>query len=83
MLTKLVVKRDLRERGRDLEGVLHQYIKFVKPSFDEYILPVSKSNMHLSITNRLPSANDCHLFLAVFSSFDFDHFFFRARKMLT
>jgi len=36
------ILRDIEERGRDLKGVLHQYQKFVKPSFDEYILPTKK-----------------------------------------
>jgi len=36
------VKRDIAERGRDLEGVLFQYEKFVKPSFDQFILPSKK-----------------------------------------
>eukprot|EP01113_Clastostelium_recurvatum_P032779 TRINITY_DN4254_c0_g1_i2.p1 TRINITY_DN4254_c0_g1~~TRINITY_DN4254_c0_g1_i2.p1 ORF type:complete len:261 (-),score=48.25 TRINITY_DN4254_c0_g1_i2:71-853(-) len=36
------VIRDIRERGRTLEGVLKQYESFVKPSFDEYILPTKK-----------------------------------------
>ena len=31
------MKRDISERGRDLNGVLHQYHKFVKPSYDTYI----------------------------------------------
>ncbi|XP_076440468.1 uridine-cytidine kinase-like 1 [Babylonia areolata] len=33
------LKRDISERGRDLEGVLKQYNKFVKPSFEHYIEP--------------------------------------------
>ncbi|RWS24960.1 uridine-cytidine kinase-like 1 [Leptotrombidium deliense] len=33
------LKRDITERGRDLEGVLQQYNRFVKPSFDYYIAP--------------------------------------------
>ncbi|KAK7502256.1 hypothetical protein BaRGS_00006620 [Batillaria attramentaria] len=33
------LKRDITERGRDLEGVLKQYNKFVKPSFEHYIEP--------------------------------------------
>jgi len=33
------LKRDISERGRDLQGVLHQYSRFVKPSFDVYIAP--------------------------------------------
>jgi len=36
------VMRDINERGRSLDGVLHQYEKFVKPSFDEYIFPTKK-----------------------------------------
>ena len=31
--------RDISERGRDLEGVLKQYNKFVKPAFEHYIAP--------------------------------------------
>ncbi|GFY73695.1 uridine-cytidine kinase-like 1 [Trichonephila inaurata madagascariensis] len=33
------LRRDIMERGRDLEGVLKQYEKFVKPAFDYYIAP--------------------------------------------
>lgn len=33
------MKRDISERGRDLEGVLKQYNKFVKPAFEHYIAP--------------------------------------------
>ena len=33
------VKRDISERGREIEGVLKQYNKFVKPAFDHYIAP--------------------------------------------
>jgi uridine kinase len=33
------LKRDISERGRDLGGVLKQYMRFVKPSFDYYIAP--------------------------------------------
>jgi uridine kinase len=36
------IRRDIKERGRDLEGVLSQYEKFVKPSFDDYIMPTKK-----------------------------------------
>mmetsp|Transcript_573 Transcript_573/g.886 ORF Transcript_573/g.886 Transcript_573/m.886 type:complete len:203 (+) Transcript_573:204-812(+) len=36
------LKRDLQSRGRDLEGVLYQYFKFVKPSFDDLVAPTSK-----------------------------------------
>ncbi|EHH19502.1 hypothetical protein EGK_02170 [Macaca mulatta] len=30
------------ERGRDIEGVIKQYNKFVKPSFDQYIQPTMR-----------------------------------------
>jgi len=36
------VMRDITERGRTLQGVLHQYETFVKPSFEDYILPTKK-----------------------------------------
>lgn len=29
------LRRDISERGRDLDGVLKQYNKFVKPAFDQ------------------------------------------------
>ena len=34
--------RDTQDRGRDLDGALEQYFKFVKPSYDEYIRPTMK-----------------------------------------
>jgi len=36
------VQRDISDRGRTIETVIHQYIKFVKPSFDEFVLPTKK-----------------------------------------
>ncbi|KAL3200049.1 hypothetical protein MRX96_001261 [Rhipicephalus microplus] len=36
------VLRDVKERGRDLEKVLHQYTNFVKPAFEEFCLPTKK-----------------------------------------
>jgi uridine kinase len=33
------IRRDISERGRDLDGVLTQYERFVKPSFDAFCLP--------------------------------------------
>lgn len=35
------VIRDVKERNRDLSLVLAQYLNFVKPSFEEFCLPVS------------------------------------------
>ena len=37
-----VVLRDIEDRGRDLEQVLHQYTTLVKPAFEEFCLPVSE-----------------------------------------
>ncbi|XP_069506951.1 uridine-cytidine kinase-like 1 isoform X2 [Ambystoma mexicanum] len=36
------LRRDISERGRDLEGVIKQYNKFVKPAFDQYIQPTMR-----------------------------------------
>lgn len=36
------VMRDVQERGRDLDKVLVQYVKFVKPAFEEFCLPTKK-----------------------------------------
>lgn len=36
------VMRDVKERGRDLDKVLVQYVKFVKPAFEEFCLPTKK-----------------------------------------
>ena len=34
--------RDIEERGRDLETVLHQYTTLVKPAFEEFCIPTKK-----------------------------------------
>lgn len=40
--------RDINERGRDVQGVLDQYERFVKPSFEEFIAPTrSKADVIL------------------------------------
>lgn len=36
------LERDIEERGRDIEGVLEQYMRFVKPAFDSFIAPGMK-----------------------------------------
>ena len=33
------LKRDITQRGRDLKGVIEQYMRFVKPAFENFILP--------------------------------------------
>ncbi|XP_042420320.1 uridine kinase-like protein 2, chloroplastic [Zingiber officinale] len=36
------IRRDTVERGRDLNSVLEQYGRFVKPAFDDFVLPSKK-----------------------------------------
>ncbi|XP_016831464.1 uridine-cytidine kinase-like 1 isoform X1 [Cricetulus griseus] len=36
------LRRDISERGRDIEGVIKQYNKFVKPAFEQYIQPTMR-----------------------------------------
>eukprot|EP00271_Cylindrocystis_brebissonii_P010289 TRINITY_DN26443_c0_g1_i1.p1 TRINITY_DN26443_c0_g1~~TRINITY_DN26443_c0_g1_i1.p1 ORF type:complete len:521 (-),score=81.55 TRINITY_DN26443_c0_g1_i1:526-2088(-) len=36
------VRRDTIDRGRDVLSVIDQYAKFVKPSFDDFVLPTKK-----------------------------------------
>lgn len=38
-----LVIRDIAERGRDLRGILEQYSRFVKPSFDDFIQPTVRN----------------------------------------
>ena len=33
------VKRDVRERGRDIEGCIKQWFSFVKPNFHRHVEP--------------------------------------------
>ena len=36
------IRRDTLERGRDVQGVIEQYARFVKPAFDDFVLPSKK-----------------------------------------
>ena len=36
------IKRDICERGRDLEGVLKSYNRFVKNAYNDFIRPTMK-----------------------------------------
>lgn len=36
------LRRDTKERGRTVEGILDQYLRFVKPAYDNFVLPSSK-----------------------------------------
>jgi hypothetical protein len=35
----ITVLRDVRERGRDIEGIIKQWFAFVKPSFTRFVEP--------------------------------------------
>ena len=41
LVVLILVMRDMKEWGRDLDQILHQYTQFVKPAFEEFCLPVS------------------------------------------
>jgi uridine kinase len=41
MLSRRIL-RDVKERGRDVEGIITQYLRFVKRSYDTFVLPSSK-----------------------------------------
>lgn len=36
------IRRDIVDRGRSVEGVLDQYLRFVKPSFDTFVSPSAR-----------------------------------------
>jgi uridine kinase len=33
------ITRDVQVRGRDVAGVIEQYMRFVKPAFDQFVAP--------------------------------------------
>ncbi|KAJ7066975.1 armadillo/beta-catenin/plakoglobin [Mycena amicta] len=47
------LKRDVAERGRSVEGILEQYLRFVKPAYDNFVLP---SQRHADII--VPGSNN-------------------------
>ncbi|KAH7909494.1 armadillo beta-catenin plakoglobin [Hygrophoropsis aurantiaca] len=36
------IQRDVKERGRSVEGVLEQYLRYVKPAYDNFVQPSSR-----------------------------------------
>ncbi|CAL5370150.1 unnamed protein product [Camellia sinensis] len=56
------IQRDTTDRERNIENVLDQYTKFVKPSFDEFILPSKK---HADIIIPRGADNDVAIDLIV------------------
>ncbi len=49
------MKRDLQERGRDLDGILIQYLTTVKPAFDTFVQPVSHNSTTKTTTTTKKS----------------------------
>lgn len=47
------VQRDIEERGRNLEAVLNEYMRFVKPAFDAFVYPVHNFPPFLLLITRL------------------------------
>lgn len=39
MLRRKQVMRDVKERGRDIEGCIKQWTSFVKPNFQRHVYP--------------------------------------------
>lgn len=37
------VVRDVKDRGRDIEGCIKQWIAYVKPNFERYVQPQRKN----------------------------------------
>ena len=46
------VKRDIKERGRDLDSIIEQYLHSVRPMHNKFIEP-SKKSADLMISNEL------------------------------
>ncbi|THH33197.1 hypothetical protein EUX98_g984 [Antrodiella citrinella] len=36
------LRRDVKERGRTVDGTLDQYLRYVKPSYDNFVLPTAR-----------------------------------------
>ncbi|KAI0279728.1 armadillo/beta-catenin/plakoglobin [Russula aff. rugulosa BPL654] len=36
------ITRDTKERGRSVDGILEQYLRYVKPSYDNFVLPSAR-----------------------------------------
>ena len=60
--------RDILDRDRDIEGVLKQYEKFVKPSFDSFIAP---SMQHADIIIPRGGENKVHSLNSFLYIYDF------------
>ncbi|EPQ54243.1 armadillo/beta-catenin/plakoglobin [Gloeophyllum trabeum ATCC 11539] len=36
------IRRDVKERGRSVDGILDQYLRYVKPAYDNFVFPTSR-----------------------------------------
>ncbi|KAI0671629.1 armadillo/beta-catenin/plakoglobin [Trametes maxima] len=36
------IRRDVKERGRSVDGILEQYLRYVKPAYDNFVQPTSR-----------------------------------------
>ncbi|KAG1883416.1 armadillo beta-catenin plakoglobin [Suillus subluteus] len=36
------IQRDVKERGRSVDGVIEQYLRYVKPAYDNFVLPTAR-----------------------------------------
>jgi len=59
------LKRDISERGRDLDGVLKQYANFVKPAYDHHIEP-SRSHADVIVPRGSFQSTIAVIFLVLF-----------------
>ncbi|KEP48634.1 uridine-cytidine kinase [Rhizoctonia solani 123E] len=47
------IKRDVAERGRDVEGILQQYLRFVKPAYDNFVAPTARQVIVPGVKNSV------------------------------
>ena len=52
-----LVMRDVRERGRDVEGIVKQWFTYVKPSYKHYVEPQRAVSGKLAILSRSDISN--------------------------
>jgi hypothetical protein len=53
------IRRDTVERGRDISSVLDQYGRFVKPAFDDFVLPSKYGCEGYTLLWRRSSTSTC------------------------
>jgi uridine kinase len=53
LIKKNPVLRDVKERGRDIDGIIKQWFDFVKPSYKKFVEPQrSVSGMYASLRDQ-------------------------------